>query len=198
MIAASSSSLVEQDVEGADVVDGLAAEQAVDPAGVVADHAAERAAAVSCRVGSEGELVLFGFVAKGVEDDAGLDAGAARGGVEVENRGHVAGEVDDDSHVAALAGEAGAAATRKNGRAKLAAGGDGGDDVGGVARQDEADWDLAVVRGIGGVKRAGGIVEADLAAHSGFEAGFKFARGGEALVGMPVGLGLTVLKNREG
>ncbi len=137
--------VVEEDVERLDVVDRLAAEQAVDAAGVVADHAAEGAAAVGCRVGGEGELVLLGFVAEGVEDEARLDAGEARGGIKVEDRVHVAGEIDDDGDVAALAGEAGAAATREDGRAELAACGDGGNDVGGVEGQDKADGDLAVV-----------------------------------------------------
>ena len=67
-------SVVEQDVEGFDVVDGLAAHQRVDAAGVVADHSAQRAAAVRRGIGREGEFVLLGFGAQRVEDDSGLDA----------------------------------------------------------------------------------------------------------------------------
>ena len=45
----------------------------------------------------------------------------------------------------------------------FAAGGDGGNDVVVVAREDDADRDLAVARAIGGVDRTGRIVEADFA-----------------------------------
>src|ERR1019366_4800796 len=51
--------VVENDVEGFDVVGNFAAEQAVDAATVVADHAAEGAAVVGGRVGSVGEVVAL-------------------------------------------------------------------------------------------------------------------------------------------
>ena len=46
----------------------------VDAAGVVADHAAQRAAVVRGRVGAEGEVMSLRRVAQVVEHDAGLHA----------------------------------------------------------------------------------------------------------------------------
>ena len=56
--------------------------------------------------------------------------------------------------VAALAGEARAAAARQDRRAVRAADGDGRDHVVDVARDDDADRHLAIVRGVGRVERA--------------------------------------------
>ena len=50
-------SVVEQDTKLFDVVYGLAAEQGVGAAGVVADHSADSAAIVRGGVGGEDELV---------------------------------------------------------------------------------------------------------------------------------------------
>ena len=66
--------VVEQDVERFDVVDNFAAQQPMDAATVVADHAAERAAGVGGGVGRVGQVVELGGVAQAVENDAGLDA----------------------------------------------------------------------------------------------------------------------------
>jgi hypothetical protein len=65
--------VVEEEVEGEDVVDGLAAHEGVDAAGVVADHAADGAAGVGGGIGGEGEGEFFCGVADAIEDDAGLD-----------------------------------------------------------------------------------------------------------------------------
>ena len=69
--------VVEDDVERFDIVDDFAAEQAVDAATVVADHAAEGAARVRCRVGGVGEVMQLGGVAEAVENDARLDTAPA-------------------------------------------------------------------------------------------------------------------------
>src|ERR1039457_4608094 len=74
-------SVVEENVERLDVFDRLAAEQGMDAAGVVADHAAQGATAVGRRVGCESKLMRLGLQAQGVKDDAGLNAGGTRGGV---------------------------------------------------------------------------------------------------------------------
>ena len=70
----------------------------------------------------------------------------------------------------------------QNRGAGSAAGGQRGLHIGGIAGIDDADGKLAVVGGVGGVKRAGAEVEANVAAQCGFEAGFQFAMGGEALM----------------
>ena len=62
--------VVEQNPQLVDVVDGLAGEQRVRAAGVVADHAAERAAAVRRRIGTERQVVRLGAAAQRIEHDA--------------------------------------------------------------------------------------------------------------------------------
>ncbi len=148
--------VVEEDVEGVDVVDGFAAHEGVDAAGVVADHAADGAAAVGGGVGCVGEGEFFGGFADAVEDDAGLDVDGAGDGIDGAHLVHVLREVEDDGGVAALAGERGACSAREDGGFEAAADFDGGDDVCFVEGDDEADGDVTVVGGVGGVEGAGG------------------------------------------
>jgi hypothetical protein len=157
-------SVVEEQVERDDIVDRLASHQGVDAAGVVADHAAEGAAGVGCGVGGEGEVVELGSVAETVEHDAGLHLDRALDGVDGRHAVHVFGEVEDDRGVAALPGERRSGPAGEEGGVELAAEVDGGDDVGFVAGDDEADGNLAVVGRVGGVEGAGGGIEADFAA----------------------------------
>ncbi len=181
--------VVEQQVERLDVVDGLAAHQRMNAAGVIADHAAEGAAAVRGGVGSEGQLKLFRRLAYTVEHDAGLDAHGAGDGIDRVHVVHVLREVEDDGGVAGLAGDRGAASAREDGRVEAAADGDRGDDIVLVARDDEADGDVAIVRGVGGVGGFGGSVEADLAANLFAKPFFKFGGGGKLFVRAGVGAG---------
>jgi hypothetical protein len=102
--------VVGEDLQLLDVVSGAAGHDRMDPAGVVADHAAEGAAVVGGGVGTEGEVVGLGSVTQVVEDGPGLDTGSSASGVELDHPVHVLGEVDDHGHVAALAGETGASA----------------------------------------------------------------------------------------
>jgi hypothetical protein len=69
-----SRAVVQHHVERVNVVDGFAAHERMDAARVVANHAAERAAAMRGRVGREGQLMDFGRVAHAIEHDARLDA----------------------------------------------------------------------------------------------------------------------------
>src|ERR1035438_4825228 len=127
-----------------------AAEQAVDAATVVADHAAEGAAVVGGGVGSVSEVVALGGTAEGVENDARLDDGELGGGVDGGEAAHVAGVVEDDGHVGALAGEAGAGSAGKDRGSSGATSGQSSLDVGRVAGQNDADGKLAVIGGGGG------------------------------------------------
>ena len=104
--------------------------------------------------------------------------------VEFENRVHVFREVHDHGHIAALAGQAGAAAAREHRCAQLAAGGHGGDYVGLIQRHHQPDGHLAVVGSVGGVERARSLVEADLAAHHLAQLRFELRDSGKAFVGM--------------
>ena len=99
----------------------LCAEQRVRAAGVVAEHAAERAVAVRRGVGGEVQALLVGGVAQIVQHAARLNDAELLVGVDAEDAVHVFGEVHDDGDVTALAAEAGAAAAQENGCAKRCA-----------------------------------------------------------------------------
>ena len=156
--------VVQQDLQLFDVVDRLAGEQGMRAAGVVADHAAERAAAVRRRIGSERQLMRFGGVAQRIEHHAGLHAREPADRIDLEDPVHVLREVEHHRDVAALAGEAGAGAPRQDRRVELPARRHRRDHIVGIARNDETDGNLTVVRAVGGVQRAAAAIEAHLAA----------------------------------
>ena len=117
-------------------------------------------------IGGEGEVMFFGGVAEVVENDAGLDAGDAAVGIDLEDARHVLREVEDDGDVAALSGERGAAAAGEHGSVEVAAEGECGEDVVVIAGEDDADGNLAVVGAVGGVEGAGAVVEANVSCQS--------------------------------
>ncbi len=102
---------------------------------------------------------------------------------------HVFAEIENDGDVATLAGETGARAARQDGRSVFAARRDGGDYVGVIARDDEADGNVAVVRGVGGVEGAGAGVEADFAAHGAPQLAFESGGVRKGIHGLGVGTG---------
>ena len=179
--------VVEEEVEGLDVVDGFATHQRVDTAGVVADHAADGAAAVRGRVGGESEGEFLCGVADAVEDDAGFDVNRASLCVDCAHAVHVLREVKDDGSVAALSGKRGARSAREDGRVEGATDGDGGDDIGFVAWNDDADGNVTVVGAVGGIEGLGGGVEAYFSADVGTKLVFEFFGLGEGVVGASVG-----------
>ena len=155
----------EQDVEGADVVDGLAPRHRVRAARVVADHPAEGAAIVRRRVRTEREAVRAGGVAQVVEHRAGLDAGGAGVRVDLQHAVHVAVEVDDDGLVGRLPADARPGAQGQQRHAVAARDLHRALDVVGVDGLHDAERDVAVVRRVRRPHRAGGGVEPDRAAH---------------------------------
>ena len=158
-------SVVQQDRQVVHVVDGLAGEQRVRAARVVADHPAEAAAAVCRRVRAECQLVALCSCSKRIQDHAGLDAGNTLLDIHLENAIHVLREVEHDCDVAALTGQARAGAAGEYRRLERSAHGDRGADVVFVAWHDNTDGYLPVVRGVGGVKRPAAAIEAHFAAH---------------------------------
>jgi hypothetical protein len=117
-------------------------------------------------IGGEGEVIFFGGVAECIEDNAGLHAGDAAGGINLEDSRHVSRKIQHDGDVAALAGERGAAAAAEDGGSEFPAGGDCGEDVIGIAGENDADGNLTVVGGVGRVEGAAAGVEADVASNS--------------------------------
>ncbi len=146
--------VVENDVERFNVVYDLAAEQAMHAATVVTDHAAKRAAGVRRGIGRVGELMRFGGVAQTVKDNAWLDACKFGAGVQGRECVHVPRVIKDHGHIDALAGEACAGTTREHSSARGAAGGQCRLNVGRIARKNDADGELAIVRRVRGVKSA--------------------------------------------
>ena len=156
--------VVGEDVESFDVVVGLSRHDGMHAAGVVADHAAERAAVVGGRVGRESQMMFFGGVAQVVENHSGLHPGGAPLGIDLHDVTHVAGEIEHQGDVAALPGERSSAAAAEERSAVLARERDGGDDVIGVTGKNHADRDLAIVGAVGGVESAAAGIETDVAA----------------------------------
>ena len=117
-------------------------------------------------IGSEGEVMFFGGVAQSVEHDAGLHAGDAARGIDLEDFRHVLGKIQHDGDVAALAGERRASAATQQGRAEFAANGNCGQHVVDVVGKNHADGDLTIVRAVGGVEGAAAVVKANFAANA--------------------------------
>ena len=157
--------VIQQDPQLVDVVDGLSRQQGMRPAGVVADHAAERAAAVRRGIRSKREMVRLRTVSQRVEHDTGLNAGESLICVQLQDRVHALGEVEHDGDVAALACQARPRSSRQQRRAELPARGHRGDDIVRIAWNDEPDRDLPVIRSVGRVQCAASAIEANFAAN---------------------------------
>ncbi len=186
--------VVGQDVQRFDIVDGLARHHRMRAAGIVADHAAQGAAAVGRRIGAEGQRMPFGGIAQRVADGAGLDARGFCRRIDLEHAVQVFRGVDDHGNVDALAVLRGAAAARQDRHSELAADIDRLDDVVDVAREHHADRDLAVIRRVGGITCPGSGVEADFAADA---AGQRFGEGGNVSVCQRPGIGRGVQISRK-
>src|SRR5205823_3279933 len=87
--------------------------------------------------------------------------------------------VDDDGGIAALAGQARASAAPEHGNAVAAAHGQRLQDVVDRPRQHHPDRDLAIIGGVGGVKRSAAVVEAHLARGLPAEVAGQVARAAE-------------------
>ena len=155
----------QQDVELADVVDGLAPRDRVRPARVVGDHPAERAAVVRRGIGPERQAVRARGVAQVVEHDPGLHARRAGLRVDLEHPVEVAREVDDEGLVDRLPADARARPAGQQRHLVLAGDVDGRLDVVEVDRLHHADRDVAVVRPVGRPHRPARGVEPHPPAH---------------------------------
>jgi hypothetical protein len=118
-------------------------------------------------------MMLLGFGAKMIEDHSRLNARNAARGVDFEDAGHVLRKIEDDSDVAALSGERGAATASKKWSAMFATQFDRGQNVFRVARSDYSYGNLAVVRTVGGVEGSAACVKANFSAEVAAEDGFE-------------------------
>ncbi len=180
--------VVGEDFEPAHVVDGLAVRLRGGAAGVVADHAAQRAVAVRGRLRPELELVTRELAVEFVQDDAGFDDAGAGLGVDGDEGVAVLRPVDDDGGVGGLAGQAGAAAAGEDGGAE--AGADLDDAGAGLdgAGDDDAEGDLTVVRTVGGVCAAAAASKRTSASASARRAASSWGTGTSAMFA-PAGFG---------
>ncbi|HEY7551096.1 MAG TPA: hypothetical protein VH913_16475 [Hyphomicrobiaceae bacterium] len=161
--------VVGEDLEGLDIVGGAAGLDRMHAARVVTDHAAQCVVVVRRRIGSEGQVMLLGGRSQVVENAPRLDLGRSGARIDGAKAVEVFREVDQDGNIAALPGQARAAAARDDGRIELAAQPDGPDDVLAAPGHHDADRHLSVVRSVGGIERTAAGVEADLPVDDGGE-----------------------------
>ena len=158
--------VVGDDLELLDVVGGAPRHHRVDPAGVVADHAAEGGVLVGRGVRGEGEVEpVLREVRELIADHPRLDPRHPAIGVDLDDPAQALGDVDHHRPVGRLARETGGAAARQDRGAMVVARRDGGDDVLGGLRHDHPERVLTVVGAVVRVDRAGSGVEAHLAAN---------------------------------
>lgn len=136
---------VRHDGQFPDVVRGRPPRHRVRAARVVADHSAERAAAVCGGVGAERQPVPARLVPQPVQHRAGLDHRRAGRRVDGDHRPHVAGEVQDDTGSGRLSGDRRSRSPGHHRNPVAAADGERGRDVRGVVRRDHAVRHPAVV-----------------------------------------------------
>ena len=109
--------------------------------------------------------MCLGGASQGIQHDAGLNPRDATNRIDLQDPVHVLGEVENDRHVAALTGKAGPCASRQHRSAVRATHRHRGNDVVGITRNDEPDWNLTVVRTVGRVQGTAAAIEADLTAN---------------------------------
>jgi hypothetical protein len=134
-------------------------------AGVVSNHAAQSAAVVTRGIGRESQVMFLGGIAKMVEHNTRLHPSDAAGWVNLKDIRHVLGKIQDDGDVAALAGKGRTSAPAQKRRFEFAAQRNCGENVIGIAGENDSDGDLAIIRSVGGVERAGSVIEADIASN---------------------------------
>ena len=156
----------EYDVQLLDVVQGLAVDDGVGAAGVVADAAADAGAVGRGGIGRVLQAVGAHLAGELVQDDAGLNASPLLFGVDLEDVVEVLAEVHDDGVVDGLAGQAGAAGAGQHGNALAGGELDDGLHVGSRAGNDNAHGLHLVDAGVGAVEQAGMRVKTDLAVHA--------------------------------
>ena len=110
-------------------------------------------------------MMFFRRIAEMIKNHSGLHSGGTLPGIDFHDLIHVAGEIEYQGDVAALAGERGSRAAAEQRSAVRARERDGGDDVIGVTGKNHADGHLAIVRAVGGIESAAAGIEADVAAN---------------------------------
>ncbi len=139
------------DGERGDVVGGPAVGNGVRPAGVVADHPAERRPVLRRRIGTEAQPVRRGGALQVGQHHPGLHQRGTASGVEVEDPVHPAGEVQHDAGADRVAGDGRAAAAAGQWDPGVPADLERGEHVVDVRRRDDHQRQHPVVAGVAGV-----------------------------------------------
>ena len=151
----------EQEVERNDVIGGLAVDNGVTAAGVVANAAADSGTIRGGRI----DGVVEAMIAKGAielgQHNTGLDAGPALRRVDLDDAVHVRRKVEDDGVVEGLTCKARAGAAWQDGQSALRRHAQHVGDIGSGAGIDDGDRLHLIDRGVGGVKEAGRAIDLD-------------------------------------
>ena len=121
----------------------------------------------------EAAYAAFLAFGKGSGHPAGLNFGDVACRVDFNDLRHVLREVEDHGDVAALPGQRCSSTTAQNGCAEFPSQRDRGDNIIHVARQNNSNRYLPVVRPVGRVKRAAAVVETHIAPQLAFQRGRK-------------------------
>ncbi|MNH04607.1 hypothetical protein D3C79_639070 [compost metagenome] len=137
--------VIGQNFQALDVFDCLAGHHRVSATGVVADHAAQRAAAMGCRVRAEGQPHLGRLAFELIADHTRLHPGQAPCRVDLMNSVKVFGGIDHNRRVHRLAAHGGTRATRQYRHAGLFAEAYRGHDIVDGFGNDNAYRQLTIV-----------------------------------------------------
>src|SRR5690349_21955503 len=159
----------------------------MSPTRIVPNHSAQRASAVSGRIGAKRQMVNFGALAQAVQNDSRQDASNSRVGIELQNSIHVLGEIQHHGDVATLTGKARAGSARQDRRAILFARRYCGDHIIIISRNYQADGNLAIVGGIRGVKSATAAVETNFSVNVFLELFLQLRRRSKRIYGLGMG-----------
>ena len=118
------------------------------------------------RIRAKREMMLLSGVPEMIKHDPRLHPRALAHGVKFENVLQVFGEIHHHGDIAALPGQARAAAARQHGRAITARRSDRRNDILDSSRNHHAKGRLAIVGPVGGVERAAACVKTHLALHA--------------------------------
>ena len=122
-----------------------------------------------------------------IEYNARLNSCEPAIGINLEDLVHVFRKIQHDGYIAALPRQACPSSTRQDGRLVLFAGGSGCDHVIRIARDDQADRNLAVVGSVGGIQSAAPAIEPNLPAYRAPQFILEIGCPGEAIDRLGVG-----------
>ncbi len=174
--------VIQQHVQRHDIVDRLPAHQRMHAAGVIPDHAAQRASAMRRRIRRKGEVKLLRRLAHAVEHRPRLHVHRLRHRIDLADAVHVLRKIENDRRIAPLPRERRSRPARQNRRPKAAANRNRSNNIVLIDRNHQPDRDVPVVRRIGRIQRARGRIEADLSAHPAAQLSFQLPRTGELLM----------------